>query len=173
MPFPNQATQFKRGGPPGPGRPRTARIMELWRDALVKLDKKGLTLAERIQRRWQELILEGNVPLLLELVRRIEGNEPIKVELEGQIETHDAELPAILAALGIGPDPEERAKMDPGFELPGRAGRGRKPRKAHKSAASQAARSKAAGVHGKGRGKAKPAADRTQAAKTRKKRKGQ
>ena len=124
MPFPNIATQFRPGNPGGPGRPRTRRVTDLLVEQLPRPNKKGLTLAEEVRDLWIAEVRSGNFKALQELLNRTEGKAPQQIELTAELNHRDADLPAILAALGLGSGAETAAGPEQSGGAGGGAARG-------------------------------------------------
>ena len=83
--FPNPETQFKRGWSGGPGRPKTKAITDLLREELELVDQNGLSVARRVVKQWLEMIADGQIAALRELLDRVEGPiaQALKHEHEG------------------------------------------------------------------------------------------
>lgn len=167
MAFPSKKDQFQPGNPGGPGRPRTRRISDLILDQLGKPNKKGVTLAEEVRDIWLAAVRSGNFKALQELLNRTEGKAPQQIELTADVNHRDADLPAILAALGLGSGSEAAA----GPIQSGGTGSGSFAGPADEPAASEITGPEADPVHGSGPAAEITAADDSDAAAARKKRK--
>ena len=130
MPFPNRATQFRPGNPGGPGRPRTKRLTDATAELMQHPDKKGRTGTDLAAEAWRDLVAAGDMKALKLYLERTEGKSPLTVQIEAEISHRDADLPAILAALGLGSGTEAAS----GPEQSGGTGGGQLEGPAHESA---------------------------------------
>jgi hypothetical protein len=132
MPFPNPDTQFKRGGPGGPGRPRTKTILEAVRERLAESPGDERTLAQAVADKWLEMIDEGGqtgVAALKFLVEMMHGKAPLKIEADIKATHHSGDLPGILEAFGYVPlgSGSGRGEASPGSLQSGGPGDGALP----------------------------------------------
>lgn len=104
--------QWKPGqtGNPG-GRPRTKPITDRVRDALEEIGEDGRPLAAAVVREWLQMIVDGDLAALRELLDRVEGplTQALKHEHDGgltvRVEYADAHSDAPPAAPGPGENP--------------------------------------------------------------------
>jgi hypothetical protein len=111
MPFPNPSTQFQPGHPGGPGRPRTKPITDRLREALEVVGDDGRSMADAVIDRWFQMIADGEVSALREMLDRTEGMlaQALKHEHDGgltiRVEYADGHHNAAEATPGATPDP--------------------------------------------------------------------
>ena len=86
MPFPNPSTQFRKGGPPGPGRPRR-HPERLKGTPWLDCHKPGADL-EACAARWVAMSRQGNWQALQRLIRLHESRSPEDVPIRAAIARH-------------------------------------------------------------------------------------
>jgi hypothetical protein len=96
----NQSKPGRSGNPKG--RPKFQPLSERLHEAIEGLDADGKAIADKIVQKWIELILEGDISALRELLNRLEGRAPLHItaDVHHDTETDVIELDAIIRALG-------------------------------------------------------------------------
>jgi hypothetical protein len=89
VPFPNPATQFKKGNPGGPGRPKTGVLSKILNEILADADDAD---ARAIVRALVDEAKHGSIAHIKEIFDRVEGKP---TESKGD-EGHGAKVAEIL-----------------------------------------------------------------------------
>jgi hypothetical protein len=120
-PDPSPRTRWQPGQSGNPkGRPRTKPLTDRLREAIEAVDDEGRSVADRIVEKWIERASGGDVMALKEMLNRLEGKAPLRVEATLEHDS-DFDLPAILEALGLVPDPRRFPGVNSIGELLGQA----------------------------------------------------
>lgn len=115
--IPGKSTRWKPGQSGNPsGRPKLKLLTDAIRDALQTEGPGGKLWVDIVVEKWLQMIFDGDVAALRELLNRLEGRSPLKIDLDANIHDDGSDMLAILQAFA--PDciqPDGRILLPPSF----------------------------------------------------------